>query len=86
MSKKNEKIKKVKTEKKSSNKKSDKNNLWVKFRVFCSGIKDETSKIHWTSKNDVVKYSIATIVFIIFCAGFFYLIDVVFALLQSLIK
>jgi preprotein translocase subunit SecE len=32
----------------------------------------------------MVKYSIATIIFIIFFSVFFYLIDIIFALIQSL--
>ena len=67
--------KKVKEEKKS---------LWVRFRVFCHGVKSEFSKIHWPSKKEMVRYSIASIFFIIFCALFFYLINVIFALVQTL--
>ena len=58
----------------------------VRFRIFCHGVKSETSKVHWPSKKDMVKYSIATILFIIFCSLFFYLIEIIFALIQSLIK
>ena len=85
--KKKEKIKKeVKTEKKVVEKKENKNkkNLFVRFRIFCSGVKSEFQKVHWTSKNDMIKYSISTVIFIIFCSLFFYLIDILFALIQSL--
>lgn len=75
---------------KDTNKKKDndasKNSLWVKFRIFCHGVKSEFKKVHWPSKKDMVKYSIATIIFIIFCALFFYLINVVFAFIQSVLK
>lgn len=64
----------------SNNKKS----LWAKFRIFCNGVGEETKRVHWTSKSDMFKYSIATICFIVFCSLFFYLIDVLFALVQSL--
>ena len=63
-----------------------KQSCWVRFRIFCHGVKRETSKVHWPSKKDMVKYSIATILFIIFCSLFFYLIEIIFALIQSLIK
>ena len=53
--------------------------------TFCHGVKSEFKKVHWTNKKDMVKYSIATIITIIFCSLFFYLIDVLFALVQSLI-
>ena len=75
---------KKKTVKKVVTKVEEKPNLFVRFRLFCSGVKSEFLKVHWTSKNDMVKYSIATIVFVVFLAVFFYLIYVLFALVQSL--
>ena len=85
---KKEEPKKVeKKEKKKSTKKkekAEKKSLWVKFRIFCHGVKSEFIKIHWPSKKDMVRYSIASIFFIIFCALFFYLINVIFALVQTL--
>ena len=71
----------------SSNKKENSvktQNLWEKFMIFCNGVKSETKKIKWTSKQDMLKYSIATIIFIVFCSLFFYGIDTIFALIQSL--
>ncbi|MBQ2910167.1 MAG: preprotein translocase subunit SecE [Bacilli bacterium] len=88
--KKNEKEKPKKVEKKNSKKnnkkkvKEEKKSLWVRFRIFCHGVKSEFTKIHWPSKKDMVRYSIASIFFIIFCALFFYLINVIFALVQTL--
>jgi preprotein translocase subunit SecE len=76
-----------KKDKKKNNKKKvkeEKKSLWVRFRVFCHGVKSEFSKIHWPSKKEMVRYSIASIFFIIFCALFFYLINVIFALVQTL--
>ena len=70
-----------KKEKKDTSKKS----LWTRFRIFCHGVKGEFLKVHWPTKENMIKYSIATIFFIIFCAAFFYLIDIIFALIQSLI-
>ena len=70
---------------KKSNK-EEKNSLWVKFRIFCHGVKTEFTKVHWTFKSDMVKYSIATIIFIIFCSLFFYGIDALFAFFQALFK
>ena len=80
------KKKSVKSEiKKDKKNASKKQSLWTRFRIFCHGVKSETEKVHWPNKNDMVKYSIATIVFIVFCSLFFYLIEVIFALIQSLI-
>lgn len=70
------------TEKKE--KKEENKSLFDRFRIFCHGVKQEFLKVHWTSKKDMIKYSIACIFFIIFCSLFFYLIDIIFALVQSL--
>ena len=72
--------------KKNNKETEEKKSLFTRFRIFCNGVKSESTKIHWTSKNDMVKYSIATIVFIIFFSVFFYGIDIVFALVKSLIN
>lgn len=69
------------TKKKTNEKKK---NVFERFLIFCNGVKNEFLKVHWTSKSDMIKYSIASICFIIFCSLFFYLIDILFALLQSL--
>lgn len=76
-----EKKKEVKKETKKNN--NEKLNVFDKFKLFCSGVKSEFLKVHWTPKNDMIKYSIACIFFIIFCSLFFYLIYVLFALVQS---
>ena len=73
-----------KSNKKENKKKEPKKSLWVRFRIFCHGIKSEFLKVHWTSKSDLIKYSIATICFLVFAGIFFYLIDVIFALIQLL--
>ena len=72
--------------KKKTKVKEEKKSLWVRFRIFCHGVKTEFNKVHWPSKKDMVRYSVAAIVFIIFCALFFYLINVIFALVQTLFK
>jgi len=78
--------KKVKTTiVKKETKKEEKKGLFTKFRIFCHGVKNEFLKVHWPSKKDMVKYSIATIIFVIFCGLFFYAIDVIFALIRTLI-
>ena len=79
---------KKKEDTKKTNKKEEENkkSLWDRFMIFCHGVKSETKKVRWTSKEDMVKYSIATIFFILFCCLFFYAIDAIFALIQSLFK
>ena len=77
-------VKEVKVTKKKEVK-TEKKGLFTKFRIFCHGVGSEFKKVHWPTKKDMVKYSIATIVFVVFCGLFFYAIDVVFALVKSLI-
>lgn len=72
--------------KKNTKTKVEKKSLWVKFRIFCHGVKSEFEKVHWPTKKDMIRYSIATIFFVIFCALFFYLINIIFALVQTLFK
>ena len=47
------------------------------------GVKKEAARIKWTSKKDLLKYSVSTISFMIFFGVFFYLIDMLVALLRS---
>jgi len=53
---------------------------------FFGEVKKELSKVKWPSKNDMVKYSIATIVFVVFFAGFFSLISALVAVITNLLK
>ena len=77
--KKDKKIKKDKTIKKEE--KKEKKGLFTRFRIFCHGVKSEFNAVHWTSKSDMAKYSVSTILFIVFCSLFFYLIDFLFVLI-----
>ena len=50
---------------------------------FLKEVKAEMKKVKWPTKKEMVKYSITTLLFILLFAGFFYLIDVLFALLKG---
>ena len=50
---------------------------------YFKGVKKEISRIKWTSKKELLKYSISTIVFMLFFGVFFYAIDMLVALLRS---
>lgn len=50
---------------------------------YFSGVKKEVSRIKWTSKKDLLKYSTATVMFMLFFGVFFYAIDLLVALLRS---
>lgn len=75
------KVKKVKEEKKEKN--LSKKKETVKKESYFEGVKKETSKIKWPTKKEMVKYSIATVSFIIFFALFFYIIQLLLVLLKK---
>ena len=50
---------------------------------YFKGVKKEISRIKWTSRKDLLKYSISTIVFMLFFGVFFYAVDILVALLRS---
>ena len=70
--------KKKETKSKSS---SEEKSLLVRFRIFCHGVKTEFQKIHWPSKYDLVKYYLATIIFVLFLSLFFYGITTVYEII-----
>ena len=57
-----------------------------RLKKFFSEVKKELSKVKWPNKKDMVKYSIATITFVIFFSGFFYLIYSAVAAISKLIR
>ncbi len=59
-----EKKKKTKNTKSKSNKKG-----------YFKSVRSEMSKVVWPKRNDVVKYTIATVVFVIILVGFFLLLN-----------
>lgn len=69
---------KTKKESKKDVKKVKKESLFVE-------IKKEMQKVHFPSKKDMVKYSVATISFVIFFGVYFYLIQLAMAFIKSII-
>ena len=87
---KKEKSKKVETKKevkkdKKKVKKEKKVGVFKSIIKFFKGVKSEMSKVTWPNKKDMIKYTIASLVFIVFFALFFYGIEVVMAWLKSII-
>jgi len=56
-----------------------------KIRKFLDEVKKELKKVRWPNKKEMVKYSAATICFVIFFAVFFYLIDLAVAFIRTLV-
>ena len=77
------KAKETKKEIKKDKKKKETKKVKTHKKGFLHEVKAEMDKVKWPSKKDMVKYSIATIVFVIFFALFFYAIDLVLALLKE---
>lgn len=55
-----------------------------KIKEFFVSVKKETAKIKWPTKKEMIKYSGATISFMIFFGLFFFVLDVVFAYFKSI--
>ena len=53
---------------------------------FWGSVKAEMRLVRWPSAKEVTKYSIAVLVFVLFFAGFFYVIDVLFLLIKEVFK
>ena len=56
--------------------KKNKKSLIAKLKEFFTGVKEERKKVIWTSKKNLVKYSIATLLFMLL---FFVATDLVIA-------
>ena len=72
-------------EKKNDNK-NKKENIFSKIAKYFKGVAKEVKRIRWTNKKDLLKYSIATVVFVLFFGVYFYAIDWITLLVRSLAK
>ena len=75
-----------KEEKTKKKEKKEKVSFIQRVQGFIHGVKTEWKRVKWPTKKNMVKYSIATIVFIISCSLFFYFIDVILAFFHTLGK
>lgn len=55
-----------------------------KIGKFFKGVKTEFKHVVWPSKKNMIKYSIATVCFIIFFSLFFYLLDTIIAVVVKI--
>lgn len=72
---------KKKVEKKKSNVKKDKKPV-VRKESWWAGVKQEFKNVRWPNKKEMIKYSIATITFIVFFALFFFAIEMIVWLIE----
>ena len=54
-----------------------------KIKTFFKDVKKELNKVKWPSKKNMVKYSVVTVVFIIFFALFFTALDLIIAFVKT---
>lgn len=57
-----------------------------KIKSFFKGIKKETKMVRWPDGKKLFKYSIITIVMLVFFGVYFYGFDALFALVRGLLK
>lgn len=62
---------------------SKKVGLFKRIKNFFHDVKKELSYVKWPIRKDMVKYSLATICFVLFFSLFFYAIDLVVALVKT---
>ncbi len=53
---------------------------------YFKAVKSEMSKVVWPKKSDLVKYTVATIVFVIVLVGFFLLLNLGLAGIKGVLK
>lgn len=83
---KKEKLSNKKDIKKTDNKKSKKETekktgLFGSIKKWFKGVMKEMKNVRWPSKKEMVKYSITTIVFVLFFAIFFLIIELIMTFL-----
>ena len=83
--KKNEKDKKV-SEVKKEKKTKNKVNIFKSIARYFNGVAKETRRIKWTTGKELLKYSVATVAFVVFFGLYFYGIDWLALLIRSLAK
>jgi len=83
----------IKEEKKRNNKnvpekkvKEKKENIFKRIGRYFKGVGKEIKRIRWTSGKELVKYSIAAVMFVVFLGIYFYGIDWLALLVRSLAK
>ncbi len=78
--------KKYVAEKKNVKKEKKNGNVFKRIGGYFSGVAKEIKRIRWTNRKDLVKYSVATVVFVLFFGLYFYVIDWIVLLVRSLAK
>ena len=67
-------------------KKEKKENIFKRILKYFKGVFKEIKRIRWTDKKELLKYSVATLLFVCFFGVYFYAIDWLVLLVRSLAK
>jgi len=70
----------------SKKEKRKKRNIFKIISKYFKGVVTETKRIKWTNMKDLIKYSIASVMFVLFFGIYFYGIDWISLLVRSLAK
>ena len=65
-------------------KKEKKENVFKRIGKYFKGVGKEIKRIKWTERNDLLKYTLCTLGFVIFFGVYFYAIDWIVLLVRSL--
>lgn len=80
----NKVVKEKKTKLAKNTKKTNDKKPKVKKESFIKGIKKELKLVKWPDAKEIVKYTIATIVFCVILVAFFELLNVILAYIKGL--
>lgn len=58
--------------------------IFKSISKYFKGVKKEIGRIRWTSGKDLTKYSVTTILFMLFLGVYFYGIELLASLLRSI--
>lgn len=76
--------KKEKASKKIEKKKNvEKKGIFASIKGWFKGVFKEVKNVRWPNKKEMFKYSVATIVFILFFALFFFIVELIMTFILS---
>ena len=55
-----------------------------KIKNFFKEVKNEISKVKWPTKKNMIKYAVTVVLFILFFALFFFVLDLIIAYVKSM--
>ena len=67
-------------------KKDKKENVFKRIGKYFRGVGKELKRIRWTERKDLFKYTLCTLMFVLFFGLYFYAIDWIVLLVRSLAK